>query len=160
MRRALMLLNLCGREAVRHKLKNGLKTQKMYVGSKDSEKIDMSLLNTTQFFFLSNWCVKILKQHTDLYMIFPKNFFLNGNHMSMANIVCKSSFLFQVENKKCYWNCWLGPSNRPNQEIKLHPTSWQYPLINYLSWYQDNTIAVSWLLTAHHWKGSFIKCVY
>ena len=30
MRRALMWLNLYGREAVRHKLKNGLKTPKMY----------------------------------------------------------------------------------------------------------------------------------
>ena len=30
MRRALIWLNLCGREAVRHKLKNGLKTQKMH----------------------------------------------------------------------------------------------------------------------------------
>ena len=30
MRRALMLLNLYGHEALRHKLKNGLKTQKMH----------------------------------------------------------------------------------------------------------------------------------
>ena len=30
MRRALIWLNLCGREAVQHKLKNGLKTQKMH----------------------------------------------------------------------------------------------------------------------------------
>ena len=50
-----------------------------------------------------------------------------------ANIVCKKWFLFQVEiKKKCYWNCWFGPSNRPNQQIKLQPTSWQYPLIDYL----------------------------
>ena len=30
MQRALILLNPCGREAGRHKLKNGLKTQKMH----------------------------------------------------------------------------------------------------------------------------------
>ena len=54
--------------------------------------------------------------------------------MYLGNIVCKKWFLFQVEIKKnCYWNCWLGWSNRHNQKIKLHPTSWQYPLINYLS---------------------------
>ena len=30
-----------------------------------------------------------------------------------ANIVCKKWFLFQVEiKKKCYWNCWFGPSNQ------------------------------------------------
>ena len=29
-------------------------------------------------------------------------------------------------------NQWLGPPNRPIQQIKLHLTSWQYPLINYL----------------------------
>ena len=27
---------------------------------------------------------------------------------------------------------YIGPPNRPNQQIKLHLTSWQYPLINYL----------------------------
>ena len=52
----------------------------------------------------------------------------NGNHICMANIVYKKWFLFQVEVKK---KCWLGPCNRPNQHIKLHPTNWQYPLINY-----------------------------
>ena len=31
MRRALMWLNLYGHEALRHKLKNGLKTQKMHI---------------------------------------------------------------------------------------------------------------------------------
>ena len=28
-----------------------------------------------------------------------------------------------------YWNC---SHNRPNQQIKLYSTRWQYPLINYL----------------------------
>ena len=26
----------------------------------------------------------------------------------------------------------IVPSNKPRQQIKLHPTSWQYPLINYI----------------------------
>ena len=52
----------------------------------------------------------------------------------MANIVCKKCFLFQVEiKKKCYWKCWLSPSNRPNQQIKPYPTRWHYPLITYLT---------------------------
>ena len=34
--------------------------------------------------------------------------------------------------KKYLWNCWLGPFNKSNQQIKLHQTSWQYPLIDYL----------------------------
>ena len=51
-------------------------------------------------------------------------------------------FLFQVElKKKCYWNCWLGPYNRPNLQIKLHPTILQYPLINYIPCFEDR----------HHW---------
>ena len=44
----------------------------------------------------------------------------------MANIVCKKWFLFQDEIKKsinCQWN-------KPNQQIKLHPTSWQYVPLN------------------------------
>ena len=35
--------------------------------------------------------------------------------------------------KKCYWKCWLSPSNRPNQQIKPYPTRWHYPLITYLT---------------------------
>ena len=35
--------------------------------------------------------------------------------------------------KKCYWKCWLRPSNRLNQQIKPHPTRWHYPLINYFN---------------------------
>ena len=40
-------------------------------------------------------------------------------------------FQFEIQ-KNCDWNCWLGLPNGPNQQIKLHLTSWQYPLINYL----------------------------
>ena len=47
----------------------------------------------------------------------------------MTNIVCKKWFLFSVEIKtKCCWTCCLGTSNRPRQQIKLHRTSWKYPL--------------------------------
>ena len=54
----------------------------------------------------------------------------------MANIVCKKWFLFQDEiKKKYYWKCWLSPSNRPNQQIKPHSTTWPYPLITYLITY-------------------------
>ena len=61
----------------------------------------------------------------------------------MANIVCKNWSLFQVEiKKKCYWNCWLGPSNRLILQIKLHPTSWQYPLINYLALIQETELSI------------------
>ena len=31
-----------------------------------------------------------------------------------------------------YWNWCLSPSNRYRQQIMLHPSSWQYPLISYL----------------------------
>ena len=44
-------------------------------------------------------------------------------------------FLFQAEIKKKYWwKCWFSPSNRPNQQIKPHPSRWHYPpLITYLN---------------------------
>ena len=52
----------------------------------------------------------------------------------MANIVQFNTFLIQVEiKKKCYWKCWLSLSNELNQQIKLHPTRWHYPLIIYLT---------------------------
>ena len=45
----------------------------------------------------------------------------------------KLFFFLQVELKKiCCWNCWLRLCKRPNQQIKLHTTIWQYPIINYL----------------------------
>ena len=41
-------------------------------------------------------------------------------------------FFFQVVmEKNYYWNSSPGPSNRPRQQIKSHPTSWQFPLISY-----------------------------
>ena len=59
---------------------------------------------------------------------FPKCFFLN------ANYIWPTLFVSQVEIiKNCYWNSWLGWSNRHNQKIKQHPSILQYPLINYLS---------------------------
>ena len=62
---------------------------------------------------------------------FPNFFFLNGSHLFW--------FFFHVKLKKiCYWNYFSGPSNRPRQQIKPNPTSWQYPLINYLCSHQDH----------------------
>ena len=61
------------------------------------------------------------------YTFFPKVIFEWKPYM--GNIVCKT---WKVEIKKnCYWNCWSSPSNRPNQQMKQHPTRWRYPLINY-----------------------------
>ena len=51
-----------------------------------------------------------------LYIIFSKNYFLNGNHIIMEIFFCKSWFSFQVEIKK-----------------NLLSNSCQYPLKNYLS---------------------------
>jgi hypothetical protein len=42
-------------------------------------------------------------------------------------------FLFQVEIKQFDTETVdIGPSNRPNRQIKLHLTNRQYPLMNYL----------------------------
>ena len=59
MRRALMWLNLYGHEAVRHKLKNGLKTQKMHFCLfknfcfLTSNKNSRSLMSYKNFLFLT-----------------------------------------------------------------------------------------------------------
>ena len=45
----------------------------------------------------------------------------------------------EKKEKKSYRNFWLSPSNNPNQQIKPHPTRWQYPLINYLTSVYKNT---------------------
>ena len=51
----------------------------------------------------------------------------------MTNIVCKKlGVLSSWNKKKCYWKSCLSPSDRPRQQIKLHPISWQYPLIDYV----------------------------
>ena len=58
----------------------------------------------------------------------------------MGNILCNKWFLFQIEIvKKCYWKCQL----RPNKHIKIHPTSCQYPLINYL----DFKVSLTWIIS-------------
>ena len=63
------------------------------------------------------------KLRSFLHRIFS-TFFLNGEHIWLTLFI-KRFFLFQIENKNCNWNCCLW------QQIKLHPTSWQYPLINW-----------------------------
>ena len=57
----------------------------------------------------------------------------------MVRIVCKIGKVETVEIKKKYYeNCCPGPSSRPRQHIKLHPTSCQFPLINYPgAWYRQ-----------------------
>ena len=62
-----------------------------------------------------------------------EEFFCEISLVSQGKLFFFHVFLFQVEKqKKCFWNCWLGPSNNPKQQIKLQLTSWQYSLINYL----------------------------
>ena len=45
-----------------------------------------------------------------------------------------------------YWQWCLCPSNRPRQHIKLHPTSWLYPFINYL---EPNNKSTEWADELH-----------
>ena len=70
--------------------------------------------------FLNNR-IFVSKQNGSKLQIFMYNFFQKlffEWKPYFANIVCKSL------NEK-------NLSNRPSRQIKLHPTSWQYPLINY-----------------------------
>ena len=65
-------------------------------------------------------------------VFFKHNFFqklsCEWKPYTMANTVL---FSFEIKENYC-WNCCLGPSNRPKQQINLYLTCWQYPLINYL----------------------------
>ena len=80
----------------------------------------------------------------------------NLSFLYMYIFFSKKWFLFQVEIKKnCYWNC---PYNRHRQQIKLHPTSWQYPLINYLRFRDFRAFPslpmVFWGSTIPHFDGT------
>ena len=76
---------------------------------------------------------------------FKKKFWME-TYIPIANIFCKS---WNTGN----WNCWLSPPNRPNQQIKPHPTRWQYPLMNYLALSyctQSYSVAMwSWFVRFH-----------
>ena len=87
-------------------------------------------------------------------MIFSQKYFLNENHI-WPTLFEKMIF---VSKNNCYWNCWLGPSKRPKQQIELHPTSWQLPLINYPDpKYRPlscrKSVEIWWLVEndCHHW---------
>ena len=90
---------------------------------------DNNTVTRIRLFFSSNKntfykVINKMVQSCKILYIMLFNFFLNGNH-KWPTLFVK---VVKVEMKKnCYWNCWF-----PNQQIKLHPTSWKYPLINYL----------------------------
>ena len=90
-----------------------------------------SLLSNTLHIIYKNG----LKLQSFLFMIFSQKYFLNENHIHMANIVCEKSF-FQVKIKKrCYWNCCLWPSNGHRRQFEPDPNQCYYPLMTYLTLY-------------------------
>ena len=73
MQRALILLNPCGREAGRHKLKNGLKTQKMHF----LPVFELTLASLTAIWVEQNQCPShqsILLTQGPIQEIFAKKF--------------------------------------------------------------------------------------
>ena len=61
----------------------------------------------------------------------------------MANIVCKSWKVMKIELKKnCYWNVQVHLTDQDNR-LSHNPTSWQYPIINYLFFHANNSTNTS-----------------
>ena len=64
-------------------------------------------------------------------MVRPKPFWTDQNFFGHIE---GQGINLQMRLKTCLHNIWMGP-NGP-KKIKTHPTSWQYPLINYFRpWY-------------------------
>ena len=77
---------------------------------------------------MSNWCCR----QSITFLSTPPSSMHFGDFFPNATFLVTSVMLLIKIQKNCWWNCCPGPSNKLVPQIKPHPNSCQYLLINYL----------------------------